>query len=114
PSSTPVLTVPGEQFARFGKALSFQVKGVDSSGLPVELMAAGIPRGAVFEPLSGRFEWIPDVSDAGTHQINFTATNADRRSSSARVTLNVDSGAPVLTEGRGSVCSPGAIGTLAG
>jgi uncharacterized protein (TIGR03437 family) len=113
-SSTPVLSVPGDQFARFGKALRFQISAVDPWGLPVDLTAAGVPKGAAFDPQTGWFEWVPDASDTGKRRIDFTATNVDRKTSTAHVTIDVDSGAPVLNVEGNLTCSPGAIGTLNG
>jgi uncharacterized protein (TIGR03437 family) len=112
PSSAPILTVPGKQFARFGAPLSFQITGADPSDSPLQLMAADIPAGAAFDPLSGRFDWTPNSSQGGQQQVTFTATNGAGRSSIAQVAIDVDSGAPVLTNA--GACSPGAIGTLRG
>ena len=114
PSPTPILTVPDEQFARFGKQLSFQVAGQDPSDLPVQLMATDVPPGAFFNPLSGRFEWTPNSMQAGKYKVTFTATNVARQSSAAQVLINVDSGAPALIAADDFACSPGAIATLKG
>jgi uncharacterized protein (TIGR03437 family) len=112
PSSAPILTLPDRQFARFGSPLSFQVTGVDPLDSPVRLLAADLPAGATFDPLSARFDWTPGSSQAGKHEVTFKAINGIGQSSTAQVLIDVDSGAPVLT-GSGA-CSPGAIGTLRG
>jgi uncharacterized protein (TIGR03437 family) len=112
-SSTPVLTVPDKQFAKFGIPLRFRVHGVDASELPVQL-SADVPAGAVFNPLNGQFEWTPDISQAGKYQITITATNVAGQSSRAQVQVEVDSGRPVVVGSSALACSPGAIGTLNG
>jgi uncharacterized protein (TIGR03437 family) len=113
PSSAPLLRVPGKQFARFGERLTFQVTGVDPTELPVQVTAADVPGGAYFDPLSGTFQWTPTATQRGDYRVTFTATNVAQRTASAEVTIDVDSGAPVLS-GDGLACSPGAIGTLNG
>ena len=112
PSSVPILTVPGKQFARFGAPLSFQITAVDPLDSPVQVLAAGIPAGASFDPSSGRFDWTPTSSQAGLHQLTFKAINGVGQSSTAQVSIDVDSGTPLLTGS--AACSPGAIGTLRG
>src|SRR5262249_45805040 len=112
PAAAPVLKVPGMQFARFGSPLQFKVSGVDPLDLPVQLKAAQLPTGAIFDPVGGRFEWTPNASQAGKYQIVFTASNGAGKSSMAEVVIEVGSGAPALTGT--AACSPGAIGTLHG
>jgi uncharacterized protein (TIGR03437 family) len=114
PSSTPILTVPGKQFAKFGTSLSFQVAGADSSGLPVQLTAADVPPDAVFDPGSGQFKWTPGTTQAGRHQITFKAVNMAGQASTAQVDIDVDSGKPVLNAVEKFACSSGAIATLNG
>ena len=111
-SPVPVLSVPEKQFARFGSRLTFTVTGADSGGLPIQLAATNLPPGAIFDPLSGVFEWTPDATQAGVYKVTFTGTNFVRRSASAEVSIDAGSGAPVLNAA--STCSPGAIGTLEG
>jgi uncharacterized protein (TIGR03437 family) len=112
PASAPVLTVPENQLVRFGTPLRFQVTGADPLELPVQITAAKLPAGATFDPMSGWFDWTPNASQAGSYQIAFTATNGADRSSNAQVTVDVSSGAPIVTSA--GACSPGAIGTLRG
>ena len=93
PSPAPVLTVPRKQAARFGALVSFTVSAVDpSSGMPVQFTAVNLPRGAFFDAMSGRLEWRPDETQGGEYWVTFTATNTAQRSTSADVTIEVDSG----------------------
>ena len=93
PSPAPVLTVPRKQAARSGVLASFTVSAVDpSSGMPVQFTAVNLPRGAFFDAMSGRLEWRPDETQVGEYRVTFTATNTAQRSTSADVTIEVDSG----------------------
>ena len=114
PASTPILTVPDGQFTRFGAPLSFTIAAVDPSDLPFRLTVGDLPAGAMFDPVSGRFEWTPNASQAGTHRITFGAVNSAQQLSTVQVTIEVDSGAPVLSASEEFACSPGATASLGG
>jgi uncharacterized protein (TIGR03437 family) len=113
-SLLPNLEVPGKQFVKTGTPLRFQVRATDATQLPVQLTATDVPSGAVFDPLSGTFEWTPDISQTGKYHVQLTATNVSGQSSKAQVTIDVDSGRPVVSGASDLACSPGAIGTLNG
>jgi trimeric autotransporter adhesin len=112
-ASGPVLRAPQRQISKAGASVSFNVSAVDPSGLPVQIQGTSIPAGASFDPLTGAFEWTPQVSQVGKYGITFTATNSARESSTTQVELDVDSGLPAL-DLPSSSCSSGAIGTLHG
>jgi len=114
PAPAPILTVPDRQFARFASPLSFTVAAVDPSGQAFRLTVGDLPAGATFDPASGRFEWTPNTSQGGTHRITFGAVNSAQQVSTVEVTIDVDSGAPVLSASEEVTCSPGAIASLAG
>jgi trimeric autotransporter adhesin len=111
--SGPILRVPERQVARVGEPISFAVNAVDPSDLPLQVGVTAQPIGASFDPVTGAFEWSPQISQAGKYRITFTATNSARQSSSAQVEIEVDSGLPALNASASS-CSPGAIATLRG
>ena len=113
PASGPVLTAPGEQFARFKEPLQFTVSALDASDLPIQLAAAGIPTGASFDAATGSFQWTPDPSQGGKYEITFTAANSAGQSSKAVVAIEVDAGIPILDSAAPS-CSPNAIASLTG
>jgi len=120
-AAAPSLSVPSEQFARFGKLLQFTVAATDAEHSPVRIMASGAPDEATFDPESGRFEWLPQVALKGRHTVKFTAINSAGVSSSAAVAVSVDEGRPVIDTLRNAashstalVCSPGSIATLQG
>jgi uncharacterized protein (TIGR03437 family) len=109
----PVLTAPDQQIAKPGAAVNFTVTAADSTDAPVQLAAKDVPSGASFDAASGRFDWTPAESQMGVHVVTFTGTNAAGQSSTARVTIDVDSGKPSLS-GDQFACSPNSIGTLHG
>jgi len=114
PAAGPVLRAPEKQMARFGDLLTFNVTAVDPADLPLQLAASGIPAGASFDPATGRFEWTPSALQAGTYHVAFAATNSASQSSTAQVTIEVDSGLPVLTHSERFACSPGSVADLTG
>ena len=114
PGTGPVLTLPGRQFAKFGTSVRFVITATDPADLPIQLAAGSVPAGASFDTESGRFSWIPNVSQQGKYVIAFRATNSALQSSSAEMTIEVDAGAPALTPSQTLACSPNAIATLKG
>jgi uncharacterized protein (TIGR03437 family) len=120
PSSAPVLTLPGRRFAIFGQAVEFTVAAADPSGLPSTLAAGDVPKGASFDPASGRFAWTPDPSQAGRFEIAFTATNSAAASATGHVLIDVGSGRPLISAIRNAAsqepagCSSGAVATMSG
>ena len=121
PPPGPVLTVPGNQFATFGKEVAFTVTARDSAELPVVLSAGSLPGGASFDPDTGCLTWTPGESQGGAYEISFVATNSANASSTGRVPIQVDAGEPVITgvlngasRGTDNACSPGAVGSVTG
>ena len=119
PSGAPYLNAPAMQFIKPRVAMRFKVTATDSQDLPVTLSVVGLPKGATFDVSTGAFEWTP--SDKGVYELVFTATNSVGGVSRRPVTLDVDSGNPVLTSllngvGKSALpaCSPGAIAGLTG
>lgn len=109
----PVLSAPGKQIVKVGTPADFIVKATDPGDLPLQITAQGLPSGAVFDPLAGKFHWTPDTVQADTYQVTFTAMNSARQSTSAVVSIAVGSGVPLL-DGQKLSCSPGAIAGLSG
>lgn len=94
-------------------ASQLRVGAVDPGGLPVQLTATGLPKGALFDPATGVFSWIPGSSQGGQYTVTFTATNSAGQTSTARVSLEAGRGVPVLDSSAVS-CSPNSIGVLNG
>ncbi len=100
-AAPPVLTVPGAQTVNEGVHLAFTVSATDPDGGTAQLRASGVPSGATFRDNrnnTGSFSWTPDIFQAGSYIVSFTADDTfgglDTRSVSIDV-LNVNN-APVL------------------
>jgi uncharacterized protein (TIGR03437 family) len=120
PSNGPVLNIPQNVDAVFGKPVSFTVSASDPAGFPVVLSASGLAGGATFDPGTGRFSWTPAQSQQGIYSIRLTATNSINASSTGYLTLVVGTGKPVITGIRNAAsmaqpaCSPGSVASLTG
>jgi uncharacterized protein (TIGR03437 family) len=120
PGSGPALTLPGTQLGKPGAPVDFTVSARDSSGA-VSLSAAKLPAGAGLDAASGKFHWIPGVSQVGNHEVSFTAVNALQVSATGVVRITVGTGKPVamgLVNGASADpklgCSPGGMASLLG
>jgi uncharacterized protein (TIGR03437 family) len=119
-ASGPVLSIPGDVDAVFGKQTSFTFSAVDPAGFTVVLAASGLPDGATFDAGTGRFSWTPAQSQQGVYRIALTATNSAKATSTGYVTIVVDAGKPVVTgiwnaaSMMQPACSPGSVATLTG
>jgi len=120
PASAPVLTIPQDVNTVFGKLVSFTFAAADPQGLTVVLSASGLPNGATFDPVTGRFSWTPTQAQQGVYSIALTATNSATASSTGHIAITVDSGKPVVTgilnaaSRAEPACSPGSVASLAG
>jgi uncharacterized protein (TIGR03437 family) len=104
---------PNSQAAKRGAPIRFAVSAADPTDLPVQLTASDLPVGATFDATTGGFEWTPAAVQGGKYPVTFTATNPLGKSTSARVTIDVTSGDPMLAS-VGQGCSPGAVASLTG
>ena len=120
-SGAPNLVVPAHASGTPRSPIALTVMAADAHGLDVHLAAAGLPRGATFDPNSGRLKWTPEEKDLGVHEVAFTASNTLGASATKTVKLYVDSGLPVVTKlengagsGAAAGCSPGSVATIRG
>jgi uncharacterized protein (TIGR03437 family) len=109
----PVLLLPATQVTKADQAVRFGVAAKDPADLPVEISSSSLPAGAAFDSSTGRFEWTPAISQTGTYELSFRATNAAQLSSTERVVIEVESGKPVV-ESDTVFCSPGSVADLTG
>jgi uncharacterized protein (TIGR03437 family) len=107
PGSGPAISVPEDQFVRFGKPVNFKVTA--SSGEPVAVTAADLPTGASFDSNTGRFAWTPLESQQGSYDVKFASA-----SESKTVHIEVSGGTPAVRDSAQLVCSPGAVASLKG
>jgi hypothetical protein len=115
--STPI-QVPGARFVKYGTEVRFRVSPLDPAA---SISSGALPAGAHFDSTAGELRWTPDRTQLGVHQINFTAIDSAGGKSNASVTVQVDSGEPMVTDivnaasrSREAACSPGAIATIEG
>jgi uncharacterized protein (TIGR03437 family) len=117
PNRSQAVRVPGQQYARPGAELRFQVSSSDPTAT---LSAATLPIGADFDPASGEFRWNPAATQMGSHAITFLAVDSTGAKSTASVPVEVESGQPVATRlvngatHSAGACSPGAVATIEG
>ncbi len=65
----PVLAPVGNREAAVGEILTFTLTGADPDpDQTLSFSASFLPSGAVFDPASATFNWIPTSSDIGVHQ----------------------------------------------
>jgi uncharacterized protein (TIGR03437 family) len=106
-SLAPAISAPTGVNARVGEPVNFTVRAADPAGLPIEVVAIGMPSQAEFDSARGRFEWIPSATQTGSYLLTFTATNS-AGSSLVRVLVSISTGVPALDTTAGLTCSPGA------
>jgi uncharacterized protein (TIGR03437 family) len=116
--SQPGLEVPSHLHAKYGTRVEFRVSSSDPSAT---LAVSELPAGAVFDPTSGVFQWVPDVAAKGTHRVVFTKIDPAGSVVTASSILEVDSGTPVVTRvvnaashSESAACSSGGIATIEG
>jgi len=110
--------VPGRQFVKYGTEVRFPVSPSDPAAT---LSAGSLPAGANFDSATGVFNWTPDGTHLGAHEVTFIAVDSTGGQATASVTVQVDSGEPVATRivnaasrSREAACSPGAIASIEG
>ncbi len=110
--------VPGRQFVKYGTEIRFRISPSDSAAA---VSAGALPAGAYFDSATGEFWWTPDRTQLGAHEIAFASVDSTGATANASVTVQVDSGEPVVTgivnaasRSREAACSPGAIAAIQG
>jgi uncharacterized protein (TIGR03437 family) len=118
PGRSAPIHVPGRRFVKYGTEAKFSVSPADPAAT---LSAAALPAGAYFDSTTGEFRWTPNATQLGPHEIDFTAIDSAGVKATDSVTVQVDSGEPVVTgivnaasRSREAACSPGAIAAIEG
>jgi uncharacterized protein (TIGR03437 family) len=118
PDRSEPIRVPRPQFAKSGAELRFQVSAQD----PAATLSAGeLPAGAYFDSPAGEFRWTPASLQIGDYSIDFAAVDSAGRKAAASVSVQVESGDPVVarivnaaSRSPEAACSPGAIAAIEG
>ena len=63
----------GTRYYYEGETISLHISARVPAGRTPSYTAAGLPRGAVYDPATGWFTWTPDASQIGAHEIEFNA-----------------------------------------
>jgi FlgD Ig-like domain len=104
----PVVTAPAEVSGEAGVPISFSVGASDPDGdalltLTADLAGLPTPNNAVFTKnpsnTSGLFQWTPGVSDSGSYEVSFIATNNLVGSASTRLRVRGTPSARVFLPG---------------
>jgi uncharacterized protein (TIGR03437 family) len=118
PGRSTLLHVPGRRFVKYGTEAQFSVSPADPAAA---LSTGALPAGAHFDSTTGEFLWRPDATQLGAHEIDFSAVDSAGVKASASVTVQVDSGRPVVTgivnaasRAPEAACSPGGIASIEG
>jgi uncharacterized protein (TIGR03437 family) len=94
PDRSKPIQVPGRQFVRYGTELRFPVSTADSSAT---VTTGELPVGATFDSAINEFRWTPVSSQIGTHEVRFTAIHSTGENVAASVSVQVESGEPIVT-----------------
>ncbi|MGD2094477.1 MAG: putative Ig domain-containing protein [Phycisphaerales bacterium] len=97
---TPALTSIGNKSVYASQFLTFSVHATDPDGGSITYSATDMPSGATFA--SQTFNWTPNSSQAGIHDVTFTASDGENLDSETiTITVDIDTLAPTVTN-----CSP--------
>ena len=71
----PVLVAPGDQSADVGRPLQFSLSTAGPDSELFNYFATGLPKGAVFDPVTRTFSWTPCTDQMGTYTVSFHVTD---------------------------------------
>ncbi len=118
PDRSRLVRAPGHQFVKYGTEVNFIISAVDSSAT---LSVSGLPDGASFDPGTGEFRWTPAINQLGVYGVSFGALEPSGAKGSASVSIQVDSGEPVVrrvvnaaSRSAEAACSTGAVAAIEG
>ncbi|ETA69017.1 subtilisin-like serine protease [Methanolobus tindarius DSM 2278] len=83
----PELATIGNKTVNENETLTFTVSATDADGDSIVYSASGLPDDAVFDTVTGMFEWTTGYTDAGNYSINFTAVSNGLKDSE---TINIE------------------------
>ncbi|WP_205678900.1 CARDB domain-containing protein [Aquisphaera insulae] len=87
-NAAPVLAPVGSKSVTEGQLLGFTLAATDPDGDTPSYRVDTLPPGASFDPASGRFSWTPNLFQAGSYSLVFSATDGNL-SDSESVTITV-------------------------
>ncbi len=84
----PVLVIPGDKAADVGIPLQFSLSTVGPDSELFNYFATGMPKGAVFDPVTRTFSWTPAPDQMGNYTVSFHVTDwklTDTKSANIKV-----------------------------
>lgn len=95
----PTLSPIGAKSAVEGSLLELTMNATDPDGEVISYAAENLPPGASFNPSSGAFRWIPDMTSAGIYEnVSFMVTDGCGASVSESITITILEGEPTLVD----------------
>jgi hypothetical protein len=80
-----------------GETMAFTISGSDPDSDPLTYLASGLPEGAVLNPNTGAFSWVPQAGQYGSYQVTFSVSDGALMDSLAvTLTVNTLNHRPVL------------------
>lgn len=94
----PQISGASDVTVKEGEKVEFSIQTSDPDAEDagaLQLSAEGLPEGAVFDPASGAFKWVPGQEQSGSYAITFKVKDPGGLESSQKITVTVED-VPVL------------------
>jgi hypothetical protein len=88
----PILSPIGNKTVNEGQLLEFVITATDPDGNTLTYTASNLPLGATFDPLTQKFTWLPDYTQAGNYNVLFNVTDNGTPPMSASETITITVG----------------------
>jgi len=88
-NAAPALVSPGNQTVAEGDALTLELSATDPDGDVLTYSAAGLPSGAVLDPIAGILTWTPTLLQAGLYEDVVLSVSDGQGSSSQTIAIEV-------------------------
>ena len=93
----PVLDSIGDKSVNENSTLNFSISATDADSDTITYSATDLPTGATLNSTTGTFTWTPGYTQAGTHQVTFTASDGQAQDpETITITVNNTNRDPVL------------------
>jgi len=86
----PLLNSLSNYIIDAGKLLSLTLSATDPNGDNLFYSATNLPAGAKLDPVTGKFSWTPELSQAGTYTVQFMVSNTHQLTDSKTATIVVN------------------------
>ncbi len=87
----PILNAgPPNRNAKTNQLLTFQITAKVPPEKTLTFSATNLPDGAVFDPESGTFSWLPLYAQSGVYNVTFIATDSDNMTDSQTIEITIN------------------------